>query len=168
MGADSSIPLRELWDSNSKFDVINKIASQKSKELAFYSLEERIEKTVARYKLKFSLSAPEKELLKKYSAIRNSIIHNQSHFDIALNERGEVQVGAISCPRHPVSVSQAEINDAVDLFKDISINLGKCIIVDILKGDSHKFDEAFKPMKDINARQYLKTVYKDVPAVSGN
>lgn len=133
MGKSHGLQVGDLLAASSRNELIGKVARGKTREEAYGSFSDRLEKIKKRYRLKLELDPTTADQLAHYSSIRNTILHDQAAFDVEIDDQGIVCSRQKACPLHPTPVSDHDIKSAMRAYEEAGLLLACAIYHDVLK-----------------------------------
>jgi hypothetical protein len=83
--------------------------------------------------LKIDLEPQVTTALEHYSTVRNTVIHDQSVFEVSLDNNQGLQAKRKTCPRHPTPVRCQDLEEAEDAYLAVIGQIYKAVACDVLK-----------------------------------
>jgi len=143
IGDQQSISLGDLLSATSRVELINATATKRVREISFLPFVARIDFLRERFGLHISLDAEIIELLGHFATVRNVLVHDQSIFDVLLNDNGKICVKQVRCPRHPTPISPEDPKKAQNAFREVAAAVYEAVCLQVLKRHDEPFVENF-------------------------
>lgn len=128
----SSVSIRDLLEGT-KSSALNDAIRKKVRALSYESFRDRLDIISKNYGLSLDFSESETISLKKTSALRNEVVHDQSAFTISLTEDGTPYCARTACVARPKPVTFEQLDEALTIFGVASYRLAASIMNNVLK-----------------------------------
>lgn len=135
IGKDHSIKMDDLLSASSKQEAICIAAQRKVRDISFLSFLARVEYLKERFGLHVELDEDLIKDLDHYPGLRNVIVHDQSVFDIGLDEDGNLTVENVRCHYHPTPLMDQDIDQAIRVYQILTSKIYTSIMTKILKSE---------------------------------
>jgi hypothetical protein len=139
MGKNQQISIQMLIDASSRADALTRAAVKRTKEIGYLAFPDRIEALRQTFGLEISISADTAEALVHYPSIRNTAVHDQGIFELALDSGGAVLARQKTCRLHPTPIASGDINKAIRSYEAVGVSIAKPVFVQVLKEPEHVF-----------------------------
>jgi RNAse (barnase) inhibitor barstar len=123
-----------LLNLDSKWEIINKIVEDKTREVGYKSFIDRISFLTEKFGVKINIEDFQKDL-ELISSLRNSVIHDQNYLDILLDDNGKVVSQQVKDIRAPFPISDDNLKTAEKTYRKIITDLYIYISTEILKSE---------------------------------
>lgn len=141
IGDQQSISLGDLLSATSRVELINASATKRVREISFLPFVARLDFLRERFGLHISLDAETLELLNHFATVRNVLVHDQSVFDVLLDEDGTIRVKQVRCSRHPTPISPEDPQKAQQAFREVAAAVYEAVCMQVLKRHGDPFVE---------------------------
>lgn len=135
IGPDQVIRLKEVLKSEDRSDLINELCSKKVRELGFLLFLARLGFLESRFGVMISLDSESISSLEHYSTLRNTLIHDQSIFDIILDKSGDISLIQKTCPLHPTIVTDDDVKTSWKAYFSVCRILYQRVMEDVISGE---------------------------------
>jgi hypothetical protein len=133
MGKSHQIPIKTLIESASLSSALTQAAHTRARDISFKTFEDRIQFLRDAFGLRVDLERRTQELLDHYTDIRNSAIHDQGIFELALDDSGNVKSKQKTCALHPTQLTDDDPMDAFKAYQKICNAVASAVFEQVLK-----------------------------------
>jgi hypothetical protein len=158
LGKDTVAKLDEVLRASSREALIGDIVRRRVRDVGYMSFLDRIAYLEERFSLGIALNEKDRLLLEEFSTLRNVIVHDQSVFDLYLDDRGQVQAKQKTCSRHPTPVPDDVLKKAHRAFFSTVRAIYEAVVSQVLKrkgpSEFRSIMDAFVDEADVAIEQY--------------
>ncbi len=137
LGKKQTVSIEVLLDTMSRSQIITDAIEKKVRELGHDSFLNRLYFLRDTFGLDVHLSAEDVKELDYLSSIRNTIIHDQRVFELALDDSCSVITKQRACSRTPTPVDSEQFNRAEKLYKRVTAVVYESVVRDVLHCGDH-------------------------------
>jgi hypothetical protein len=145
LGKDTVAKLDEVLQAPTREALIGDIVRRRVRDVGYMSFLDRIAYLAERFSLGVALDENDRLTLEEFSTLRNVIVHDQSVFDLYLDEKGRVQAKQKACGRHPTPVPDVVLKKAHRAFFSTVRAIHEAVVSQVLK---RKGESEFQSIMD--------------------
>lgn len=149
MGKSHQIPIKMLIESTSRSSALTQAAHARARDVSFKTLGDRIQFLRDAFGLKVDLEKKTEELLAHYTDIRNTAIHDQGIFELALDDSGNVKSKQKTCAFHPTQLTDDDPIDAFRAYQKICSAVASAVFEQVLKCKDEDVPELLRKTMEV-------------------
>jgi len=140
-----TVVFEDILAAHSKAALLTDTISNKVRFISFRSFLDRIEYLRKKFGLDIKLKDDTIEALTHFSDLRNVIIHDQSVFELELDDKMSLVIKQKKCPIHPTPIRDEDLLKAWTAYRTIIKKIYLSIVSQVLKcEDSPKIKEVLE------------------------
>jgi len=128
-----TVVFEDILAAPSKAALLTDTISNKVRDISFRSFLDRIKYLRKRFGLEIELEDDTIEALTHFSGLRNVIVHDQSVFELELDDQMSLVVKQKTCPLHPTPVRDEDLLKAWTAYRDVIKQIYLAIVSQVLK-----------------------------------
>lgn len=134
IGTSRTVPFEAILSGRSRSDLINQEALKRSREVSYLPFLARLDFLRTTFGLKLAVSSDDDAALDHFSGIRNLAVHDQSAFDVFLDDSSQLIVKQKSCARHPTRITGADLETVRHAFCRVAQEVCRAVVEQVIMG----------------------------------
>lgn len=130
---EKPVEFGDILKAPSKAALLTDTISNKVRSMSLRSLLDRIDYFRKRFGLKIKLEDDTIEALAHFSDLRNVIVHDQSIFELELDDQMNLVLKQKTCPFHPTPIQDEALYKAWTAYRDVIMQIYLAIVSQVLK-----------------------------------
>ena len=155
IGKSQGITVNDIVHATSTTELLHRAVDKRAREISYQSFADRISFLTSNYGLVIDIPEQTKKSLEHYSGVRNVVIHDQGHFDFALQPDGTLDIVQKACALHPKPIASGDIVKAVRAYTEVARLIASAVFRDTLKEPAPKLLKAFEVRAELDEGKQL-------------